>query len=228
MNQTSPRGVLRLAILFGGICACGEPRLVSTEPPPGTVDEVTIRVDVGIVEVVAGPTLRVEQVLRAPDGAVMRTERVVDGHLLVEARCKSPVFCSVDTRIRLPEGTPISIDLHRGEVWATGVGDLDIEVGTGSLDLEVIGAVRGRVGKGQIRVQAAADQLVRLAVGQGNIDLTVPSSPWRVDIQAADTQLVGVSRARNARGALELTAPSGQVRVRATGGPGDSGSPNIP
>jgi hypothetical protein len=227
MPQTSPPGVLCLAVLFGGISACTE-RRVSIEPPAEAVDEVTIRVDIGIVEIVPGRTLRVEQVLRAPKGAVVRSERVVDGHLQVEARCKSPVFCSVDTRIRLPVGTSISVDLHRGEVWATGVGDLDIELGTGSLDLEVTGAVRGRVGQGQIRVETAADQLVRLAVGQGDIDLTVPRSPWRVDIQAADTQLAGVNRSRNARGALELTAPSGVVRVRATGGPVDSGSPNIP
>jgi hypothetical protein len=217
-----------LAILIGGISACGEPRRVSIEPPVGSVDAVTIRVDIGIVEIVPGRTLRVEQVLRAPKGAVVHTERVVDRHLQVEARCKSPVFCSVDTRIRLPAGTAISIELHRGEVWATGVGDLDIELGTGSLDLDVTGAIRGRVGQGQIRVTAAADQLVRLAVGQGDIDLTVPRSPWQVDIQAEDTQLVGVHRSQHARGSLELTAPSGQVRVRATGGPVDSGSPNIP
>ena len=221
-------GLLSLSVLIAGLSACGEPRRVTTTPPRGAVQSVGIRADVGMVEVVHGRRMFLVQELHAPNGAVERTEELLNGHLQINVRCKSPVFCHVDTRLEIPDGVPVSIELERGEVWATGVGELDIELGTGILDLEVTGPLRGRVGKGTAKVETSAGHLVRLAVGQGDIDVVVPKAPFRVDIQASEPELVGIEHDPGARGLIELTAPSGRVRVRSVGDPVDSGSPQRP
>jgi len=224
MTRSRPAGLLSLGSLLLGLAACGEVRRVEVAPPTGRVQEITVRVDSGVIEVVTSTRVRVVQEIHAPEGAVERREKIVAGHLTIESRCKSPVFCSVDTRIWVPDGVPVHLELGQGEVWATGVGDLEIDLGTGMLDLDTAGALRARVGQGKIRAETTPNQLIRLAVGQGDIDLIVPRTPWQVEVQSSDTQLLGVIRDRRARGSLELTAPAGRVRVRAMGAPTDSGS----
>ena len=201
---------------------------MQAQPVAGSVESVSVSGDVGLIEIVPSRQVRVVQDLRAPEGAVEREEQLVDGHLQITTRCKSPVFCSVDTRIMVPEGVPVDVELARGEIWATGVGNLDVELGSGTLDLEVIGPLRARVGQGLARVESASDQLIRLAVGQGDIEMIVPRSPWQVDVQARESHMLGVDRRRQARGSLELVAPAGRVEVRAVSVLPDSGSPRTP
>ncbi len=228
MTRSRMALVLSLGTLQAGLTGCGDVGRIEAGRPDLDVDEITVRSDIGVIEVVTGARVRVVQELRGPEGTIDRTEHFDGSHLQIDTRCKSHFFCSVDTRIKVPNDVPVHLELGDGEIWATGVGDLDIELGTGLLDLDISGPLRASVGKGRIRAEASADQLVRLAVGQGDIEVIVPRTAWQVDVQASDTQLLGLRSTRNARGRLELTAPAGRVRVRATGAPQDSGSPLTP
>ena len=61
-----------------------------------------------------------------------------DGVLQVSARCRTPILCAVDAEVHIPDGVPVEVELDRGEVWATGIGNIDVSVGEGEVDIETL------------------------------------------------------------------------------------------
>jgi len=228
MTRSQVTGLLSIFGMATIQAGCAATQRLELSESLVNVDQITIRGDVGVTEVVPGSRARIIQELNAPEGTIERSVQVVDGHLTVETRCKTPVLCSVNSRVQVPEGIAVRVELDEGEVWATGIGDLDVELGSGTADLDTLGSLGAHVGHGRIRAESAQGQRVRLTVGQGDIELLVPRTPWRVDVQSQESQILGVLRDEQASGSLELIAPSGRVRVRAIGPAADSGSAFAP
>ena len=199
-----------LAVAVG----CSPVRYTEAFHPEVPVTSVRIDVDEGAVELVPGERLRVERAIRAPEQSLELRHDVVDGVLVLTARCTSIIPCAVDTRVDVPEGLPVTVNLGEGEVWATGVADLRLSLGEGSADLDIQGRLTAQVGTGDVRGRLGAGAQARVTVARGDIDLQVPSGPWRVDATAARLNISGVQPDDSAAGSLALIAPSGEVRVR--------------
>jgi hypothetical protein len=57
---------------------------------------------------------------------------------------------------------------------------------------------------------------VRVAVGNGDIDVHVAHDRWSISLTAANESIAGVVDDKQSRSSLELVAPAGSVRVRRT------------
>jgi len=66
---------------------------------------------------------------------------------------------------------------------------------------------------------------IRIAVGKGDIDVRASPERWNLGITARNTIDTGITHDPNARGAMELVAPAGTVRIRPTQLSKDSGNP---
>ncbi len=209
----APR-VRKVCAILPVVVGCSQVREREVIVPEGHVDELVLHVSNGSVEVVRADTMRVELAMRAPEGVVDRSSRQEDGILTVTASCTTPVFCAVDVVAQVPAEMAVRVDMGRGEVWATGVRDLNVSLSDGLADLDVTGTLTAQLGQGHVRAVAAEGQVVRVAVGNGDIDVKVPDSAWEMDIVAAEQSVEGLRRESRARGSLELVAPAGRVRVR--------------
>jgi hypothetical protein len=201
---------LALPVLIG----CSQVRERESVLPGAHLDLLVLQVSNGLIEVVRSDTTRVDLAMRAPEGVVERSSHEQDGILTVSARCTTPVLCAIDAIAHVPADLPVRVDLGYGEVWATGIQTLNVALGEGLADIDVTGTLTAQVGHGQVRAVAAEGQVVRIAVGDGDIDIKVPRSTWAIDIVAATKSVEGVRQDGRARGSLELVAPSGRVRVR--------------
>ena len=103
--------------------------------------------------------------------------------------------------------------------------DLDISVRQGEVDVDTTGRVTVQVGQGAARIVATGSEQIRVAVGKGDIDVRASPVRWNLGITARNTIDSGTEHDPNARGATELVAPSGTVRIRPTQMPKDSGNP---
>ena len=193
---------------------CSPVRYTEAFHPEDPVTAIRIDVDEGTVELVPGARLRVERAIRAPEQSLDLRHDVVDGVIVLTARCTSIIPCAVDTRVDVPEGLPVTVNLSDGEVWATGVSDLRLALGEGSADVDIQGRLTAQVGTGDVRGRLGADAQARVTVGRGDIDLQVPSGAWRIDATADRLAISGVQPDDSAAGSLALIAPSGLVRVR--------------
>ncbi|RME26965.1 MAG: hypothetical protein D6798_05615 [Deltaproteobacteria bacterium] len=197
---------------------CNAVRYSESFTPEGEPTRVIVHSDAGVVEVVAGDELRVERDVRAPEAALRLSHTMVDGVLMLEARCATLLPCAVDTRLTLPAAVPVEIDLGVGEVWVTGITDLRLELDEGDADIELSGDLQASVGSGDLQVRMAAGRRARVAVGRGDITVDVPDSDWEIDAEARELRLRDVQHHPGAPGRLELNAPSGTVTVQRTGG----------
>jgi hypothetical protein len=193
---------------------CGEIRYRDVIAPTKPIHRIEINGDSGVVEIVPADSPRVEFAVRAPDGVATVSHEERDGVLTVNARCRTPILCGVDTEIHVPDGVAISIALNKGEVWATGVADLNISLGEGSIDVETIGRTTVQLGQGNVRVVSVHPEQLRVAVGKGNIDVQVSPEVWNISIVSAQEQIVGVTHDDAALNMMELVAPAGHVSVR--------------
>jgi hypothetical protein len=218
-------GVLLTGVALQAV-GCGEVRYRDAVHAEPGLERVVFRGDVGIVEIVPSPHAKVNLAVRAPDGAASIQHRQVDGVFEVTTRCRTPILCAVDAEIHVPEGIPIEIELDRGEVWSTGVQAMSVTVGEGDVDLDAFGPTTVQVGHGSARITANTADNVRVAVGNGDIDVRVTQERWNVSLTAANESVAGVVDDKQARSSLELVAPSGSVRVRsASRSIEDSGTP---
>jgi len=195
------------------VSACNNVRYNEAFYPEGNVGTVVLRIDEGVVDLVPGHRLRVERAVRAAEGTLTLSHHVDDGVLVIEARCRTFIQCPVDTEVAVPEGVDVQVELGRGEVWATGIATLGIELRDGTADVETTGTLNVQVGSGSVRAQAPRDANLKIAVGDGDIDVQVAPGPWLVDATAARLQVTGVTPDDHATGRLELVAPSGSVTV---------------
>lgn len=213
----------RLALALAGLplfplLACTQVRYTESFAPEGPVDRVVVQADAGTVELVTADGLRVERAIRGPELALSLSHSVQDGTLTLVARCQHLLPCAVDTRVEVPEGVPVEVELGRGEVWATGVARLDLKLGEGTADLDLAGDLVASVGNGDLRARLPGAASGRVGVGDGDIELEVPQGAWTVDAQTTRLRLVDLEPVSDGLGHLELTAPAGSVTVRGVAG----------
>ena len=220
MSSAATRGSLLL--LMGGLLltsACETTRYTEGFNPQGNITRIVMKIDSGTVELIEGDSLRVERTIRGAEGALELSHRIEyvseDSETLsLLAECISVLPCSVDTRIVVPAGVPVDVELARGEVWATGIDGLSLELDRGSADLDIRGPLTAHIGNGSLIATLPAAASARIAVGHGDIALQIPAGTWRVDATTAhlvvDEQIVPSS---SALGELELVAPGGSVTL---------------
>jgi hypothetical protein len=231
MNISSPRkrvlintGVA-LCVIALQVTGCGEVRYRDGVMASDPVKRIVIHGDVGVIELVPGTTAKVDFAVRAPEGVSSVQHSETDGVLQLIARCHTPILCAVDVEVQVPPGVAVEIDLGFGEVWATGVPDLDISVGQGEVDVDTTGRVTVQIGQGDARVVTTGSEQIRVAVGKGDIDVRANPIRWNLGITAENTIDTGIEHDPNARRAMELVAPAGTVRIRPTQLSKDSGNP---
>lgn len=201
-----------------GVClavGCAPVRYTEVFTPDGGVARVVVEVEHGSVEIVPAESVRVERAVRGPEGAVALEHRLEpDGALVLTARCPGLWPCGVDTRIAVPPELPVSVSLGEGEVWATGMDDLRIDITEGDADVEVRGRLVATVGSGDVRAFLGPVTQARVAVGRGDVDVVLPPGAYSLDLTARTRDVEGVTLDDDAPGHLELVAPSGRARVR--------------
>lgn len=205
-------GLVPLAVFFA---ACTQLRYTEAFYPEGEVTRIEILSDAGVVELNPGDRLRVERGVRGPEGGLSLSHGVVDGVLTLEARCRALVPCAVDTAVNVPAGVEVVVSLGRGEIWATGLQALSIDLGQGEADLAVQGDLDVRVGSGDVRASLTQGCNARISVADGDLDLTVSEGPWRVEASADELDSRGVVERDDATSTLDLLAPGGRIVLRA-------------
>ena len=204
---------------------CGEVRYRDSVIAEERVEKISVKGDVGIIDLVPGDAARVEYAVRAPDGAASVQPSEKGGVLSVLARCHTPVLCAVDAQVHVPEGVTVEIELGIGEVWSTGVGDLNVSLGQGDVDVDTSGDVTVQVGQGNARVHTIGSESVRIAVGDGDIVVSAAPDQWNLNLTARSEAVHGIVHDATAIGQMELIAPSGAVTVRSSSAGRDSGTP---
>lgn len=208
-------GSAALLAAVGMATGCVPVRYTETFTPEGAVTRVVIEVEQGGVEIVPADVVRVERSVRGPEGAATLAHRLErDGTLVLSARCPGFLPCGVDTRLALPPELPVVLTIGEGEVWATGIDDLQIDLTEGDADVEVRGRLVATVGAGDVRAFLGPASTARVAVGRGDVDVVVPPGMYALDLTARTRDVEGVTPDDDAPGRLEVVAPSGRARVR--------------
>ncbi len=203
-----PRTLALIATLLAG-CA-GAPEQVFLADGP--VARVRVVAERGAVELTGGPRTEVRS--RPRSGRPVVETRLRDGLLEVSPRCEGLLPCRTDLVLTVPPGTPVSVELTRGEVWATDASPLTVDVGEGSVDVDVDGPLAVRLGSGTVEATVRRAEDVSLAVGHGDLRLEVPPGPWRLDADAAGLDVDGVAPDEDAPAAIRIVAPAGEAVVR--------------
>ena len=201
-----------------GSLACTQVRYTESFVPEGTIERVVIRTDSGVVELSTGDQVRVQRAIRAPEAALELSHEVVDGTLYLDAHCRRLLPCAVDTRVEFPADLPAEVDLGSGEVWATGLSRLSLELDQGQADVDVSQELGASIGSGNIHAHLAAAADARIGVGDGDIEVDVTEGSWTVSADTDRLRLVNLVSVPDGLGHLELTAPAGTVTVRGTDG----------
>lgn len=208
----SPRLLAPLAVLLG-TAGCQSVRYVEAFHPEGPVYRVELRADAGTVRLDEGETLRVERAIKAPEGALQLSHRVVDGVLHLDARCSGLAPCAVDTTIELPPGLPVVVDLGTGRVEASDLSEVDILLDRGEVEARATRRLVARVGQGTVTATLDAGAEARVSVADGDIALDLDDDAWQLAVTAHSLELDGVRSSEEAAGSLELVAPGGTVRL---------------
>lgn len=227
MTRTQPsparssRQLLAMGLVLGGVLAtsaCDSARYTEAFTPEGDYQAVSLQVDHGDVELVAGEGVWVERTVRAAEGTLELTHDIVDGVLVLEARCTTPIPCAVDTVLQVPEGLPVSVELGSGSVWASGIAELDLQVGEGSIEADVDGSVQAHVARGSLTVSLSAGSQADLAVGSGDLSLGLEAVAWDLDLQGRTVKVDGVQQAEGAESRVSALAPGGRLIVAPAAG----------
>jgi len=200
------------------IVGCNKVRYNEAFYPEGTIHSVVVDMDVGNVELVQGDKLRVERIIRGPEGSLDLSHSTSDGVLSLNAHCVSFLPCAVDTQITVLQDVSVSISLNKGDVWATGINDLAVELATGDIDAQIDGPLRVQLGRGDIQAHVGHSNSVSIAVGKGDIDVVAPEGAWKIDATASSVRVddsLNVSSASPAN-LMDLMAPSGSIQVRSS------------
>lgn len=215
-------GFLGAALLLGG---CSDVRYRDGVIAKGPIQQIQIEGDVGVIDLVPSKIAKVEYAVRAPEGVANVQGSEIDGVLRTTARCSTPVLCAVDMQIHVPMGVGVAVDLDVGEVWSTGVGQLNVRVGQGEVDVDTTGNVTLQVGQGSVRVKTTGSESVRVAVGDGDILVEAAPDRWSLNVTAESQANEGLIDDPLAAGQMELVAPSGLVTMKPVNRLQDSGTP---
>lgn len=200
---------------LGTAAACVPVRYTEAFVPEGEVTRVVVEIETGDLEIVPAEAVRVERAVRGPEGAAeLQHSLERDGSLMITARCPGVLPCGVDTRLAVPAHVPVVLTIGEGEVWATGLDDLQLDIAEGDADVEVRGRFVATVGSGDVRAWLGPASDARVAVGRGDVDVVVPPGAYALDLTARSRDVEGVTPDGDAPGQLEVVAPSGRARVR--------------
>ena len=213
----------------------------TTFTPQGPIRTVDVDVEVGRIQVVAGPAggAVVDRTRRYLRGAPAAEESLVEGVLRIRADCERFVTfgCEVDYRVQVPAGAAVRIRTERGSVSVEDIaGMVEVDAGAGGVRLaRTRGPVRvntsaGNVdavdlaaefldattGAGRIRMSLAEPAgRLGLRTGAGNIDVALPevAGGYRVDADAGAGN-VDVSVTNDPGGSRAVIARSGAGNIR--------------
>jgi Putative adhesin len=154
----------------------------------------------------------------------------IDGTVLtIDTSCTGN--CSVSYVVRVPPrgtgtGLIVSGDNGSGDVRITGVGSVDLHLGSGDLQVtDVSGPVTTRTGSGDTTVSGVAgDVSVTTSSGGVNGD-DLRGSQVRVDVSSGDVSLglsgTGNATIRTGSGDIDITVPDHSVSLSLDNGNGD-------
>lgn len=219
-NNGTLQRTAAVALMTLGAVGCENARYTEAFYPDGDVQRVVIRSDAGSVELLSGSRLRVERTIRAPEGALDLSHQILttdagEEVLVLEAACRPILPCAVDMSITLPPDVPVEVSLDQGEIWASGIAELSVDLRRGSLDADITGPLQARIGTGDVEADLPAGADATVAVGRGDISLGIPAGAWQLAVDAYERVIdsaISVSGVDSA-GSIELVAPSGMVRV---------------
>ena len=142
-----------------------------------------------------------------------------DGDTFVLTGCRG---CSVDYDLVVPRGTAVSGNSGSGDVVVQGVAEVDIELGSGNVQVrDISGPVDARTGSGEVTLVLAGP--VEVESSSGSISGSSLAGPVHLGTNSGDVMLE-LTRAQQVRastssGDVDLAVPAGRYRVDA----GDDG-----
>jgi hypothetical protein len=153
--------------------------------------------------------------LIVPEGMAINGD-VDSGDLLLEGVASAEVDASSgDVTVRDVSG-PVRLDVSSGDVQLSGLGGpVDVDASSG----DVIGdGLRGQVkvdaSSGYIRLVMVVPQSVTADASSGDIELTVPDVPYRIEGESdSGDREIRVDQGGEAAHTLQLNASSGDVTV---------------
>jgi DUF4097 and DUF4098 domain-containing protein YvlB len=140
-----------------------------------TVSEVTIDADSADITLVpaSGREVVVDTHAKGTLWVPKLHADVDGGHLSLRGSCHNTAFghCESTFTVRIPEGTPVSVNSGSGDVRASGLSArVNIDAGSGDLALSGLSAgTTARVGSGDIEASGLGGSLV-LQTGSGDVD----------------------------------------------------------
>jgi hypothetical protein len=213
--------LIGIAVLLVGGWA---PWAAATAEQREEIDAAVVRLDLGAGDVTVrrGAVERISLLARTrswwgggtPDRGWRRT-----GDAVVLSGCGRR--CVVDYQLVVPPGTRVEGESGSGSVTVDGVAAVDVEAGSGSIDVrDVAGAVRASTGSGTVSLaRIGGPSTARSSSGSiTGRDLAGPvdagTSSGDVTLELARPQDV---RAETSSGDVELTVPAGGYRIDARG-----------
>lgn len=206
------------------LCGC-RPTLVEAPVIAGG-DLVAVRIDLdaGDVTLWGGEEARVEGVrsVRATSGLVELEQHVVDGVLLLRARCAWLAPCSVDLDLTVPRELPVEVRTGAGRVRLSGLsGDLTVKVGDGSVEGDALGsaAAHVQVGWGEVSLGFEVEpEDLSVSLGAGDVGLLLPGDRYALDLAAFDGVRVTGLTDDPEGGRVHARTQQGEIRVGRTPG----------
>ena len=214
-------GTIRIALGCGLLVSTSAFGLASTKTryaesffPEGNIERVVIAADIGDVVIVPGEEVRVERHVKGFKNALDVSHVVTDGTLTVAAVCTTILPCRVDTKLTVPVGMGVHVDVGAGEIVANSIGPLSAELGAGVVEADVIGNLRVQLGTGSVHASVVDAESVKIGLGDGDVEVTLPSEDWAMDISATRLNLQGIESTEAGSNRLAIMAPAGTVLVR--------------
>ncbi|BCJ63780.1 hypothetical protein GCM10009779_47650 [Polymorphospora rubra] len=171
----------------------------------------------------ARSNVEIDRTVKYRGGEPDRTYRLDGTTLRIETGCGQ--WCSASYEIDAPEGVAIRGENGSGNVDLTGVAEVDLKVGSGSITVTgATGSVKVETGSGDIKVSDPGAAFTAKA-GSGSVTGTgLGAGPVSVEGNSGDVALtlvqqVGV-RAHAESGNVTVTTPAGSYRVTTDTGSG--------
>lgn len=226
-------GFLATAVPALGDCSHSKKLAISPISSDG-INRVRIDAAAGSLQVVGGAT----SVIRAGGEACASSASRLDGIRLLSERRGDQIeirveidsarglffrntHASLDLEVELPQGMSVEIDDGSGSIDVRGVGSLDIEDGSGSITVRNCGPTRIDDGSGSIDVADIQGDLW-IEDGSGEIDVRDISGTVRIDDGSGSVDITRVGGdviiVDDGSGSIRITDVRGDLRV------GDHGS----
>lgn len=167
---------------------------------------------------------RIKRVVRYQGGEPKTRYEIKDNELVLDTDCGNR--CSVSYEVTVPEGVTVQGESGSGDVELTKVGAVKLRLGSGDVRIsDVAGAIDVETGSGNIELSEARSA-VRLRAGSG--DITARRLDGTTDAEAAsgnvtvELETPASARVHASSGDVSLMVPAGSYRVHSSTGSGDA------